>query len=110
MAPQIEQLIVDLANTIGATATHVWEVLVLQAHISAAMAAILWIIGFAVLLSLHSAHKKFVSEKREDEATCSAIIFIFWAVGMTLGTPFAVYFVLTGVINPEYLALKELLP
>jgi hypothetical protein len=114
MNEQTQQLIEKLATKLGATAEHLWGVLVRQAPISSATAAIAICIYAAVMVWGY----RLVREKTKDEGDwndhCGSIAlpWIIWSVGMlflVIVLCSSLSNIVAGFVNPEYWALKEIL-
>ena len=124
MNEQTEQLIRELAEKLGTTVEHLWGVLIKQAPITAAADTIITLIMLVTLwVGSKLVYKKTkVPPKTEENRFPKAewdddfVEFMAWgALALhAIATFAALYFtiatVLTVVLNPEYWALKQLLP
>lgn len=111
------KLVEELAAKLGTTAEHLWGVLVRQAPISGvcdALAIVAWIIGLAWALRL-------VRSKTTDQGNGCAewtdegalVAWLVWAftasvVMLVAGACFAE--IVASIVNPEYWALKQVMP
>jgi len=112
------KLVEELATKFGTTAEHLWGVLVRQAPISGvcdAIAIVAWIIGLAWALRLVKS-KTQKPESGYAEWEDEAFAFFAW---MVWGITAAVVLIVAGVcfadivasiVNPEYWALKQVMP
>jgi hypothetical protein len=123
MNENTEKLVRELAEKLGTTAEHLWGVLMRQAPITAATDAVIAVIMLGVLWALYHLvrSKTTAPPKTEDDRYPSAewvktdaelawvILAIYGAltVAVVCGT---IATVMTATMNPEYWALKQLLP
>lgn len=108
-----EQLIRELAEKFGTTTEHLWGVMVRQATVSATMDIIVFtVIGIVLLFAGNTLIKVSKREDFEDDPLVYfwvCIIILFAGMWFTVGLMTASD-VLTRFVNPEYWALKQLLP
>lgn len=116
MNEQTEQLIRELADKLGTTTEHLWGVLVKQAPLSATVEIMYALAACALLatcVKMVSWAGKRIIEGEDEERDVMAMV---W--GITIGI-FSIILVatavanaattLSGFLNPEYWALKQLL-
>lgn len=114
MNEKTEQLIRELAEKLGTTGEHLWSVLVKQAQLSSAVDCVCLCILAAVCIFGY----RITLERTKDGGPwndgygSSALPWILWAV-LTLGALTFLCSVASGIvagfINPEYVALREIL-
>jgi len=112
-----EELIIELAQKLGTTAVHLWEVLIRQAIILS-LADIIVIAGWVYCLVLMY---RFIEKKTkmkdskgfrewdEEYAFIAWIIFAIVIVIFVIIVGISIGAVIGGIINPEYWALKQLI-
>lgn len=107
-----------LAQTLGTTAEHVYEVLVFQARVQAITSLAVWIPDvllmvasiFLLMWSMAEKHRTVCNHRCDgfvEALLClvggSVIVGVFIALGMSIADA------VPRIINPEYYAIKELL-
>lgn len=117
MNEQTQQLIKQLADKLGTTTEHLWAALLRQAPISATCTIICFVIMLIVAWLLFKTGIKLGKMKEDrwdiDKEVCQAIV---WTLAGCLVAVTCVVFcfqldmVMAGFFNPEYWALKEILP
>ena len=123
MNEKTEQLVRELAEKLGTTAEHLWSVLMKQAPITAATDSVIAVIMIGVLWAFYRLvrSKTSVPPKSEDDRYPSAEwreegAFLAWLILSIYGAITVVVVcctistVVTATMNPEYWALKQLLP
>lgn len=109
MDQNTEQLLTQLSEKLGVAASHLWEVMITQAHISAinfivvlSLISIIWITTIFVYFKYY-----FKELSRDDQLeyyipiTLGSIVLIVAIIGNIPG-------IITRFTNPEYWALKEI--
>lgn len=113
MNTKIEEMLVDLAEKLGTTVEHLWEVLLKQSVISGVTDFFVWVIFFltcCVFSFLLLRNWKQVIENNDGyedplwRFIPAVIAFVLLFTGV-----FGFDNVLTKIINPEYWALKEVM-
>lgn len=115
---ELTQLLQQLAEKLGTTTEYLWSVLIQQAPISAATTLLQIIIIVIAGFFLYKLHRKF-SKKSEagrsmywdhEEALEAPMIIaaIIWVIFCII-LFFHINNMITGFLNPEYWALKEIL-
>lgn len=115
---EVGALIDKLAAKLSVPAAHLWQILVKQAQVEAAFAA-LWIVAYAVLLYVTWAvlRPKLAAWKAADKSYLSDrevgwMFFVLGAVAFTcVGGGFAIAGaknILVYLLNPEYAALQQI--
>ena len=106
------QLIEQLAQKLGTTAEYLWSVLLKQAPISAITDLALFCLSLIVGFVLYRLHKYFTRTEEYDNNEFTTILmiglFVFWGVFLLICV-FSFQNIITGLYNPEYWALKEVL-
>jgi hypothetical protein len=123
MNENTEKLVRELAEKLGTTAEHLWGVLMRQAPIAAATDSVIAVIMIGVLWALYrlvrskttvppkSDDDRYPSaEWREEGAFLSWLMLAIYAAITLVVTCCTIATVVTATINPEYWALKQLLP
>ena len=113
MNEQTTKLIEELAQKLGTTAEYLWAVLIKQAPISAMTDLLFFILASFSGILLYKLHKwmseKDIYEDYEDIAIAPMIVLtILWGI-IWIVFFFSLGNVITGFLNPEYWALKEVL-
>ena len=111
------KLVEELASKLGTTAEHLWGVLVRQAPISGvcdALAIVAWIIGLAWALRLVRSKTK-EPEDGYAEWTGEGAFFAWLVWGLTAAFAMLVAganlgCIVASIVNPEYWALKQVMP
>lgn len=118
-----EKLVRELAEKLGTTTEHLWGVLLKQAPISAASDTIIMLIMLAILWGGYRLvrEKTKVPPKTEEnrypdaeweceEAFAAWGVLGLYAIITLIVTCCTISSVVTATMNPEYWALKQLLP
>jgi hypothetical protein len=112
-------LLRELAEKLGTTTEYLWGVLVKQAPISSI--SNLFMVGLTILFSfgLWKLHKwlmgnyadtKYSRYDEYEEAAIIPMVFLFIIIGVfIIAGFFTIPSIITGFLNPEYWALKEIL-
>ena len=110
MNEQTDKLIRELADKLGTTADHLWEVLIHQAPISATIG----ILGDGLILyALYVGWKRLLRIDFEHwdsdmgKGVMFGLMFCVTAVAL-IGALVALPVEISGLLNPEYWALKQL--
>jgi len=126
---RIEGLIRDLADQLGTTAGHLWEVLIRQSYIDGAGHIMIGVVitvisvfalkyGYKGWLHLYNSHvrtKEENGEKTIGQEESEGLLYFLAAVligctGMATGLMYSAFHsAATCLINPEYNALKEII-
>jgi len=114
MNERTEQLIRELAEKFGTTAEHLWEVMVRQAVIENTIAFIIYggFVGATIVLWKLAFRGDGLERSFKDEEWRLEVTFLSCAMVFTIVCLMSVLFIagwVSGIINPEYWALKELL-
>ena len=123
MEMENEKLVIDtinvLANKLGTTGTHLWEVLVRQAPISCAINLSIFIIflllgtlGWIMGLKLFDAANKMKNSETKEilHGTSIGIIFLVFIISMfIIFRSFNITLWVSGFFNPEYWALHQVI-
>jgi len=118
-----EQLVRELAEKFGTTTEHLWAVLLKQAPITAATDTLIMLIMLAVLWAGYKLIKSKTTEPpkteedrypraewdSEGESIAWAILAIYAIITLIM-VCCTISHVITATMNPEYWALKQLLP
>lgn len=104
-----DKLIRDLAEKLGTTADHLWQVLVRQAPITAITQLVIWGLITATFTLLLIAGVRRCKKEGDDVAICTSI-----SAGLGLGIcllwfAFDGHAAITALLNPEYWALKQII-
>ena len=113
MNEKTEQLVRELAEKFGTTADHLWGVLVKQAFVYASTETIFLVVSGAILgVAFMSIAKKMKQEPGldDDHLLFASFTFGVLLVVLLLGAMFSLPGIVSGFVNPEYWALKQLLP
>lgn len=110
------KLVEELAAKLGTTAEHLWGVLVRQAPISGvcdALAIVAWIIGLAWALRLVRSKTKETDGDAEWEDEGAFFAWLVWGITAAVvmivaGACFGD--IVASIVNPEYWALKQVMP
>lgn len=108
MNESTEILIRELAEKLGTTAEHLWGVMVAQALVNASITAI---IITALMIATGFFYKKL--PKFDDDNGITIFLWGAWgwlAVISFISFMVEVPMIVTGFLNPEFWALKQLLP
>lgn len=109
MEENTERLLRELANKIGTTGEHLWEVLIKQAPISALSDLIMAVLWITIIMWT----AKFLHNKSNKWDT--VIISVLWSIWGLLAIIIAMLFgfiiknIIEALINPEYWALQQIL-
>jgi len=117
MNEAMQKMIEELASKLGTTAEHLWEVLCKQAPINSLCLMLASVAGFVGLLWAF----RFVTRKTKEpedshaewEDDGAALAWIIWgitAIGLMVLFVGSIPTIVTGFINPEYWALKQVSP
>ena len=114
-------LLEKIAEQLGTTVEYLWAVLIKQAAVSATM-SIIYIVGLVVVgLGLYRAHRKlmrviqgkthttYYDEYGEAAAVPMVLAATLWLILVMFAVGFSIPNAITGLFNPEYWALKEIL-
>ena len=102
---ELDKVLAQLAQKLGTTIPHLWDVLIRQQYIDGVFSA-MWIV---VLLGLvYFTRKHHASLGRYDKGDFLPVVVIVCIIAM-VGVPFAAYAIMTAVFNPEAGALSDLL-
>src|SRR6478609_11540594 len=120
MNEKTEQLVRELAEKLGTTTTHLWEVLTRQAPISAASDVVVALLLIGVMWAAYQMvrRKTSVPPRSEENPYPEAIwedevAFIAWTILAVYGVfvlvtvCYTIGSVATALMNPEYWALKQ---
>lgn len=123
MNEQTEQLIRELAEKLGTTTEHLWGVLVRQAPLNAAIYFVISALMMCMFWAFYRLVKRKTavppvseSERRPSPEWENELMIIGWLLLGIYGAITAavvlrtIYVVLTVTMNPEYWALKQLIP
>ena len=113
MNDNITQLLEKLATELGTTAEYLWAVLIAQAPISAMVSTIHIIIVILTGIFLFQLHRHFIKKEVYYETEELAVFpmllgSILWGI-YALVAIFSISNIITGFLNPEYWALKQIL-
>lgn len=117
MNEELNNLIISLSSKLGTSAEHLWSVLLKQTQIEAIESCFYLVFVNCIIYIAYSWIKKIalkIKNKEDcviDEYTLPTIWFIFW-IWLFLGVIFNLILltnVVTFLINPEYLALKQII-
>jgi hypothetical protein len=123
------KLISDLANKLGTTADHLWSVLIKQAPIAAtwgimqlfidgAMMIILWIVARKMFMRAHFLENDDSQYANDTEnkviglwigGAIVAFIAVVFTIGFVCGDLGELQVTISGFLNPEYWALKQVM-
>lgn len=110
MNENTEKLIRELSEKLGATAEHLWSVMIKQAAIDSSISIIQCILLIWLVIA---SFKYFKRKHSEDEHELMGVVWCFWGLVsmlIVMSILFGLDDILTGFVNPEYWALKQLLP
>lgn len=121
MDPRTEALIRELADKLGTTGEHLWGVMVRQALISGLTSivicgAMVTVLYFAVIYyrrkTTPQGEEKYAEwggtfDERRD---LGQLFLVLFSAGTVVAVVFSVENIATALLNPEYWALKQLLP
>ena len=120
MDDKTETLIRELADKFGTTVEHLWGVLVKQAVIEGVYSLLLCVIWSAVCYAsanlIRNLSNKSASAEGSQDPALSVDALVFSWIAWALVTLLVLCFVCTKllyvgwIINPEYWALKQILP
>jgi hypothetical protein len=119
MNEQTETLVRELAEKLGTTVEHLWEVTIRQAAITAVsngiiIALLVLIVGWAYkLVRAKTTCPQPTADHQYPSADWSEIAWIGFGFGALIATVFilpGLHETITCLLNPEYWALKQLLP
>jgi hypothetical protein len=117
MNEQIQSMLLKVAEKLGTTAEHLWEVLVKQAQIKG-YCDIFWIILLPVLFWIWYKAARYVqinsdNDKHDEGVTFFATVGLVIAAGvliiLSIWTVCDLPITIACFVNPEYVALKSLL-
>lgn len=113
MNEEVLQRIDALAEKLGVVSEHLWGVLVRQAYVEAVIAAFIllataaaWVLVVRTYRS-HKAEDQYFDIEDHPALTIGSIILAIVSVVVILVCP---EIILTALINPEYAALRKILP
>lgn len=118
MNDKTNQLIEQLAQTLGTTTKYLWSVLLKEAPIDATISLLLFVAVIIFGLVLWKIHKKLMKKDINDitlyeEYDLSATVPMGFALFILTALVFACFFnvgdIVNGYFNPEYWALHTLL-
>ena len=111
MNEQLQQLLIELANKFDTTTEHLWHVLIKQAFIDSLTGCMYIAVSMVLIVEAF----KFIKRKSKEWVNVDAVS-VVWTVycimtfiifiDIMCGFPM----VLAGFFNPEYWALKQILP
>ena len=117
MNEKTEILIRELAEKFGTTGQHLWEVMVKQGPISGMINLLVLIVFiFISFAGYRFLKKKFVKNPNDPYRNDDEVVVIFWGIWavctfiIVVISATCLSSVITSIINPEYWALKQLLP
>ena len=123
MNEQTEKLILELAEKLGTTAEHLWGVLVKQAQINAAIDLLIMIVVLGISLVWYRLVKSKTTkppisnddpypyaEWSDEFAIIAWTLLAIWGVGALIALLCTISTVATALMNPEYWAIKQILP
>lgn len=123
MNDETTQLLRELSDKFGTTAEHLWGVLISQAPISATVNLLIVVIlitfSWVVIRFVYGKTRApeptekdpYPSAAWDDEAALTACLITFSATIIAVASALGmVENIVTGYLNPEYWALKQLLP
>ncbi len=107
---QIGRLLAELAEQLGVAVEVMWAALIKQAYVE----FVIWIVGILFTAALWVATKKLhaaVEKGYESPSAGELMVAITGviALALSIGLIAAGYDAITGLLNPEYWALKEIL-
>lgn len=123
MNEQLQQALTELCDKLGTTVEHLWTVLIRQAYISGTTNLVtILVCGLACVWSFKFVHKKtktppateddrYPCAEWEDEA--GGVAWVVWAIltfSYLLGVVYSAESIIGSLFNPEYWALKQLIP
>lgn len=107
---QVGRLLAELAEQLGVAVEVVWAALIRQAYVE----FVIWLLGgllsIALVVELVKAHPRL--ERGEGEPSFQEVVFAIASVivvAMVVITLGEAYDAITGLLNPEYWALKEII-
>lgn len=113
MTNETNKLIQELADRLGTTVEYLWGVLIQQAPIDACtkLTAILLLALALVVMAVYAYRKTWSDEDSKDQVI-AVVLVLAGMVGMitflvSLGS---IPSIISGLFNPEYWALKQILP
>jgi hypothetical protein len=116
MNEQTEKLLRELAEKLGTTAEHLWSVLIRQARIDAVTSIVLLVATasfLAVLLWLaRFSCKKGIDSINDDGWIFATVVFAIGAIILAVTLIVQVSelgLIVSGLCNPEYWALKQII-
>ncbi len=115
METEYTDLLDNLAFRLEVPITHLWEVLVTQAPITASVDILLWLCSLCFCLVMYSLAKKslFKNDFGIDDIKPSGMVYgILWGISAILllaGFVDNITDTVTMLVNPEYWALQHLL-
>jgi len=111
-----EELIIELAKKLGTTAVHLWEVLIRQAIILSVVDIIViagWVYCLVFMYRFIDKKTKkikgFNAQWDDEQAIIAWLIFAIVIVIFVIIVGISIGAVISGIINPEYWALKQLI-
>lgn len=116
-----EKLVIDavtvLANKLGTTGTHLWEVLVRQAPVSSIVSMSFYVIGiFLMIIGWKSVFKllKMSDNPKMDSETCQSIAIFISLISFVISILLllnidSINIWISGLVNPEYWALQNVI-
>lgn len=121
MTENMEQFLFEMANKLGTTVEHLWQVMVTQAYIYATMGSIILFIGVSIVIGggiaiyrkTKALDKEAEKSGRDPDYDNVAVWFFVWLgyTGFTIIVGIiGVVDIVTMFLNPEYWALKQILP
>jgi len=114
MNEKLENILIELAEKLHTTVEHLWGVLVTQAVYQNFISIIIWsLFSIGSLIVVGFTGKSFFKACRDDKFNNSVPFFVIAAViaviCLTAGTTNLNDWI-TAILNPEYWALKQVLP
>ncbi len=112
MSDEIAKVLDLLAERFGTTVEHLWQVMITQAYISAINNLIGLVIGIVFIFYVIKRIPYWIEAEKEYEFLPTLQLVFSSAFSLVIVTYYAVEGVttiITGIFNPEYLALQKIL-
>jgi len=110
MNKELINLLEGIANKMGSTTEHLWEILVRQAPIECCKYIIQIFLFLGITgLFLWSLYYLLISDEEMEEKAWIGLIFFVLILACLGATTELIYRMITVIKNPEFWALKELL-
>ncbi len=112
MSDEIAKVLDLLAERFGTTVEHLWQVMVVQSYIAAIYNLIGLVVGIVFILFVIKRMPYWIEAEKdgEDFRALQIIFSVAFCVGLVLYYGMAgIAIIITGIFNPEYLALQKIL-